>query len=559
MKHGNESFLIESEGLVEGPLLPSDFLPEKNGVRGIFSRDVKPKSDEKVLKPTRRFCRLFSQGDQPSGQSLIDLGNLMETEDGDTNDDRDSNIPAGYTYLGQFIDHDITLDRDTELTLEGTIDPDRIENFRTPSLDLDSLYLDGPENNPELYNSDKRTFKIGKTSDVQDLGIFDNDLPRKGDNAGQGENPTDAVIGDGRNDENLAVAQTHLAFLKFHNARAKANPEKSFEDLRREVILHYQAIVLTDFLPRVLDQDVLQDVLDNGRKFYTNEEKDCMPIEFSVAAYRMGHSMIRPTYEWNRIFNTDGLFRIANFTQIFEFSGGSGSRGEGDSPFEGFPTLPSNWIVDWRRLFDFSEVGGEKHEQLNFARKLDAKMALDLKKLPEFEQMAQTVPAPLLSLATRNLLRGRLVSLPSGQEVAAAVGETALTPTEILSNVPEDQAEILRKHDFDKVTPLWYYILRESMVQANGNHLGKVGSRIVAETFVGLIENSSINVISEQPDLRFSMPEMLMESPENINPLELRILRLASPFMRGRDVRRVQIELRERGYLTNDDPAFLTN
>ena len=107
VKHGNESFLIESEGLVEGPLLPSDFLPEKNGVRGIFSRDVKPKSDEKVLKPTRRFCRLFSQGDQPSGQSLIDLGNLMETEDGDTNDDRDSNIPAGYTYLVQFIDHDI--------------------------------------------------------------------------------------------------------------------------------------------------------------------------------------------------------------------------------------------------------------------------------------------------------------------------------------------------------------------------------------------------------------------------------------------------------------------
>ena len=519
MKHGKESFLIKDEGLVDGPLFPPDVLRGINVLRGVFPRDVKSKSGEQVPKPTRMFCRLFSEGVQPPGQSLIELGRLMETETGDPNDDRESNIPAGYTYLGQFIDHDITLDRDTELTVEGEVDPNKIENFRTPSLDLDSLYLDGPKKNPELYNSDGKTFKIGQTSDVQNLGIFDNDLPRKGSSAGSMEKSTDAVIGDGRNDENLAVAQTHLAFLKFHNARAADNPEKSFAELRREVILHYQAIVLTDFLPRVLDREVLKDVLQNGRQFYTDEKKDCMPIEFSVAAYRMGHSMVRPSYEWNRIFNTDGELGIATFAQLFEFSGVSGSREEGDPPFRGLPTLPSNWIVDWRRLYDFSEVGGEKHEQLNFTRKLDAKMAVDLKTLPEFEKMAEEVPPEFVSLATRNLLRGRLVSLPSGQEVAAAVGETALTPEEILSNIAEDQAKILRTHGFDKVTPLWYYILREAMVQANGNHLGKVGSRIVAETMVGLIENSPVNVISKQPYLRFSMPELLMAIPNDINPL----------------------------------------
>lgn len=517
MKHGNESFLIKDEGLIDGPLFPPDVFRKETVGTGIFPRDLKTKSGEKIPKPTRKFCRLFRQGIQPLAPSLIDLGQVMETETGDPNDDRDSNIPAGYTYLGQFIDHDITRD-ETELTVEGTVNPNEIENFRTPSLDLDSLYLDGPEHNPELYNQDGKTFKIGKTTDVGNLGVFDNDLPRQGENASSGK-PTDAVIGDGRNDENLAVAQTHLAFLKFHNARVAANPEKSFADIRCEVILHYQAIVLTDFLPRILDQDVLKDVLENGRKFYTDEKKDCMPIEFSVAAYRMGHSMIRPSYEWNRIFNTNGQSGIASFEQIFEFSGGSGSRGEGDPPFAGLPTLPSNWIVDWRRLYDFSEIGAEKHEQLNFTRKLDAKIAMDLKTLPEFQQMLKKVPAPLLSLATRNLLRGRLVSLPSGQEVAAAMGEKVLTHGEILGNLPKDQAEILRKHSFYRVTPLWYYILREAMVQNNGNHLGKVGSRIVAETMVGLIENSSINVIYEQSDLRFSMPEMLMEIPNNINPL----------------------------------------
>ncbi len=527
MKHGSESFLIKGEGLVVGRLFPLNLL------RWVFSSYFKPKpggpvpapdpedrgDPDIVPPPTRMFCRLFSKGIQPPGQSLIELGQLMETETGDPNDDRDSNIPAGYTYLGQFIDHDITLDRDTELTVEGIVDPNKMENFRTPSLDLDSLYLGGPDRNPELYNSDGKTFKIGQTSDVQSLGIFDNDLPRKGSSAGSMEKPTDAVIGDGRNDENLAVAQTHLAFLKYHNALAADNPEKSFADLRHEVTLHYQAIVLTDFLPRVLDKAVLNDVLQNGRRYYTDEQKDCMPIEFSVAAYRMGHSMVRPSYEWNRIFNTGADFGIATFEQIFEFSGVSGIRSEEDPPFRGLPTLPSNWIVDWRRLYDFSEVGGERHEQLNFARKLDAKMSLDLKTLPEFQQMTPQPPAPLLSLATRNLLRGRLVSLPSGQEVAAVIGATALTPEEVLSNVAEDQAEILKEHGFDLVTPLWYYILREAMVQAKGNHLGTVGSRIIAETFVGLIENSPVNVIREQRDLRFSMPEMLMAIPDNINPL----------------------------------------
>ena len=328
-----------------------------------------------------------------------------------------------------------------------------------------------------------------------------------------------AVIGDGRNDENLIVAQTHLLFLKFHNKLVADNPGMSFDEIRRMVVERYQAIVLTDFLPRVIDEAVLNDVIENGRQFYTEDKKGCMPIEFSVAAYRMGHSMVRPTYEWNRIFSTGGARQIATLGDIFEFSGVSGTRGAGDPPFFGLPTLPSNWIADWRRMYNLEEAGGTTHPDMNFARKLDAKLALDLKTLPEFQQMNPPPPAQLLSLSTRNLLRGRLVSLPTGQEVANDMGITPLSPVQMVENLAADQTAIVTGNGFDTSTPLWYYVLREAMVQANGERLGEVGSRIVAETFVGLIEASPVNVLRDNPGLTFTMPELIVSMPGDVNPL----------------------------------------
>ena len=485
MKHGsrNERFDIEGEEPINGPLIP-----------GTESR-----SDEPAPKsPSFKYCRLFSKGDQPLVEDLEKLANTMATEGDNTNDDqKNSLIPAGYTYLAQFIDHDITLDR-TDFTKDGKIDPELIENFRTPSLDLDSLYLGGPENNSELYNnsnnSDKRTFKIGTTTTPTTY----NDLPRLIGEGGH-KDKFIALIGDPHNDGNLIVAQTTLAFLKFHNALAAKYPEKSFEELREEVTLYYQAIVLTDFLPRVLDTDVLNDVLTNGRRFYTDDKKDCMPVEFSVAAFRMGHSMVRSSYNFNF------LHPNASLKELFDFSGVNG----GSAPFGGLGKLPYDWIIDWHRFYDFSEVDKTKDNRiLNYARKLDTQMANGLGDLPQLKKV-------LSSLATRDLLRGRFVSLPSGQKVAEAVREKPLTQDEILQGIAKDQAEILKKYHFDTATPLWYYILREAMVQAKGDKLGKVGSRIVAETFVGLIQNSRINVmkskwsdLSDRSDLSFSMPKL---------------------------------------------------
>ncbi|KAI9134326.1 peroxidase [Acaryochloris sp. CCMEE 5410] len=534
MKHGRESYFLKNFGWVSGSLIP---LPDITNVFKKFADKfpvpvpdpIDPSPGDPPTKPRRIFCRLFGEGAQPSTEALIELGLAMESEMQDIISEGDSNIPAGYTYLGQFIDHDITRDDSSDL-MDDSVDPTDIMNVRTPALDLDCLYGSGPKLSAELFESDGVHLRVGMTSPTVDgepggeiPGIdqsLPNDLPRREDMS--------AIIGDSRNDENLAVAQTHLAFIKFHNAvvdrlvaeGSTLQGEALYEKARRQVVFLYQSIVLKDFLPRLIEVDVLKDVLTYGRKFYTDDLAECMPIEFSVAAYRLGHSMIRTVYEWNRVFNSDQE-RQATLDLLFEFSGGSGVRSANpeDTPFFDKPTVPTNWIVDWTRLYDFSGIPDiDSDPTLNFARQIDARLSFALKTLPEFQRM--NLPDFMISLATRNLLRGRLMKLPSGQAVAQAMQNAGLKFTPItaaeIANGPH--SDILLKHGLDQQTPLWYYILREAKIRNNGNKLGPVGSRIIAEVFVGLIANSPISVLKENQDLRFSMPELLA-AVDDLNPL----------------------------------------
>jgi hypothetical protein len=412
--------------------------------------------------------------------------------------------------LGQFVDHDITFDQ--TVGFPEIDDPEEIEQARTPTLDLDSLYGLGPRRQPELYDQGVRpsraSFKIGLTSSALSSGgiglpnvpvSLPNDLPRTGQVA---------VIGDPRNDENLVVAQTHLAFLKFHNRLIEREPQEPDEDdgsatftqaeedrrktpfhqTRRTVRWHYQWLVLNDFLPRIIDPNVLADIRTNGRRFYTFDGepfggRPFMPLEFSGAAYRFGHSMVRESYNYNRVFNALGPPALSDATLglLFTFTGGGGSA-----------PIPSNWIIDWRRFFD---VG--RQELRNFARRLDTKL------IPQLHQLPRTTPGQPSSLAVRNLLRGSRVGLPTGQDVAEAMGTTALTPSEVASG---DDGPILRQHTFHRRTPLWYYILKEAEVQGEGKRLGEVGSRIVGEVFVGLLEGDGNSFVSKQPDWTPRLP-----------------------------------------------------
>ncbi len=262
------------------------------------------------------------------------LGRLAATmvDNGQSGDNR--NVPAGYTYLGQFIDHDITFD--TSGLGEKVNDPNAVLNFRSPRLDLDSVYGRGPSDQPFLYDrADPRKLAIGVAGpggEPRSAGArrirpgLPNDLPRSREGL--------ALIGDPRNDENLLVGQTHLAFLKFHNAvvdridgTGSRNPDQVFEEARRTVRWHYQWIVLHDFLDRLVDFNDVQDVLTNGRRHFLFErqsgyEDPYMPLEFSVAAYRLGHSMVREDYSHNRVFRPGA--GPSTFSFLFHFSGLSG-------------------------------------------------------------------------------------------------------------------------------------------------------------------------------------------------------------------------------------------
>lgn len=492
----------------------------------------------------KRFGKMFPDLDpfRPPDEALDELGRAMRELSPQDPALNNSDIPAGITYLGQFVDHDIT--RDQTVDFPEIDDPEEIEQARTPTLDLDSLYGLGPKRQPEFYDQSfpkrRARFRIGLTSSVPSGGgiglptvpvSLPNDLPRRADKT--------AIIGDDRNDENLIVAQTHLAFLKFHNRVMDRSPRgdddesdesakftqaeedrrrTAFHRTRRLVRWHYQWIVLNDFLPKLVDPDVLDDVRTNGRRFYDFDRepfdgRPFMPLEFSVAAYRLGHSMIRQSYNHNRVFNALGppAFTDGTLGLLFAFTGKRGFL-----PPNTHASLPSNWIIDWRRFFD---VG--RPDLLNLTRKLDPKIVPELHNL----NVPAVVSAPPVSLAVRNLLRGSRIGLPKAQDVAEAMKITPLSPDQIASG---DDREILRQHGFHEETPLWYYILKEAELQGGGNQLGEVGSRILSEVFVGLLEGDRNSFLSKRPNWRPTLPSAargtftmadLLRVVNDINPI----------------------------------------
>jgi hypothetical protein len=419
-----------------------------------------------------------------------------------------STIPPVYTYWGQFIDHDITANTDrqnsvTDLTIQPVqpVPPEqvreRLRNLRQPALNLDSVYADGPGTDGGLY--DGPALRVGEVAQVNDdgspvrgdhvtpAGDERHDLPRNG---------TVAVLGDARNDENLIVAQFHVAFLRFHNAVldwVRAQPPAAgyqpdgdtalFTRARDLVRWHYQWLVVHDYLKTVTLPGTADKVLLGGNRLFAPRDGDVyMPLEFSVAAYRFGHSMVRGAYDYNRNFGRPGVvIPSASFGLIFNFTGAGRPQ-----PFAGATTvLPFNWVIEWDR---FTDKGDSQPD--HFARKIDTQLAPPLfDMINQITPAEQVLPGPvqaiLKRLAVRNLLRGYQLALPTGQAVAAALGVAPLTEAELLQGNNAAVNDALTGGGFIQDTPLWYYLLKEAEVRANGNSLGEAGSRIVAETLIG--------------------------------------------------------------------------
>jgi hypothetical protein len=484
MKHGSETYYIVGEGLVG----------ESLGGR------------ERTLAPAAPPFRFSRMGPKGTGLQLGEparraLGNLMAAGGG-----RGSRVPSGYTYIGQFIDHDLTFDK-TNVALGANVSATQLLQARSPSLDLDSLYGVGPQDpeSAKFYEADGLHLKMGKT--VPDAGVaaMDGfDLPR-----GAGttvEEKRTAIIPDPRNDENLAVAQTHLAMIRFHNRVVDTLPAsvpaaQRFARARELVTKHYQWMIRSDFLPRICARGVITDVFNNGRKAFEvglpATAVPTMPIEFSVAAYRLGHSMIRSGYSWNKIFDDGG----GTLDLLFEFSGLSGQ-------LNGNPRLPSSWIADFRRLYDFAEAGKANltvpAAKFNHARGIDTVLVNPLMNLPT-QALGETLPDgdPHRNLAFRNLTRARGVRLATGQQMATFLKSKGVTLTKLTNAQIRDgnkgvKLDSLRATQRDKVlqnTPLWFYILREA--ELNGGRLNGVGARIVAETFHRAMEGSGFSILRD--------------------------------------------------------------
>ena len=305
-----------------------------------------------------------------------------------------------------------------------------------------------------------------------------------------------ALIGDPRNDENLIVAQLQVAFLKAHNRLVDNGHSR--EEARRILRQHYQHVVIHDFLRnRIADEDIVDDILANGNRWYDAlSQPFFMPLEFSVAAYRFGHTMVRSDYDFNLNFHTgdDAPGGPATLELLFTFTALSGE-------LLGEDTVPENWIIEWERLIG-DNLGAGGH-----ARRIDTRISAFLdgqnRALLNLQtEQGEALPGLAAHLAARNLLRGYLLRMPTGQAVAEHLGLTPLTGQQIRDAVGDTQADELANGGFLDRTPLWFYVLAEAAHRnaepghSDDHRLGPVGSTIVAEVLIGLVRRSEDSILS---------------------------------------------------------------
>jgi hypothetical protein len=443
-------------------------------------------------------------------------------------------IPAGYTYLSQLMIHDISFDERSDRHSRDdrpweVLDPEKIKelrNLRKPNFDLETLYghevAPNPGETPRAQLMQQGSLPLLKLGPTKRTSIgtntrysYPSDLPR-------GDSSVLAEIADPRNDENLLLAQTLVAFIKFHNAMVVELSKSGnytydalFKKARKLTIRYYQTIILTDFLPRVVQDSVLKYVGDRAgteELFYKPKPDDMfIPLEFSVAAFRFGHSMIRRGYNLNAA-NTN-----ATLDQIMLFTG----RGKMDgNPLR--VKLPSNWIINWN---SFYEINGPA---LNNAEDINTQLPQELLQLRP--KVSDNSDGRASSLAALDLFRGRRFGLPTGQDIAERLyGKEAVLSADDISRLilnkqiyytHEDEAARIKKRMsdvFSENTPLWFYILAEAELQKDGK-LGAVGSRIVAETIYQLLYYSEYSILQEKWETdegclikneKFDMPGML--------------------------------------------------
>lgn len=414
-------------------------------------------------EPSQELTEALTELGRPGGimdaQDPLELGAERLVDDGDINPRNLDNltIPAGFTYAGQFLDHDIT--RDAGSDLGRPVPLGRTVNLRSARLDLDPVYGDGPIDQPTIYDPDDPIrFRL-------DHGGRYEDLPR--------DPYRRALIADSRNDENLIINGFHCAWLRFHNAvldqvlSTGLDDMAAFDEAQRIVRWHYQWLLVHEWLPAFVGHDMVAAVERDGRRAY-NPRFAQIPVEFQVGAFRMGHSMVRPAYRANND-GTDGAPFVGLVFDPKSFTGV-----DPDS-MAGTFRAPRRFI-GWENFFDFGDGSVVASKQIT------PRVSTPLHGLPNntLPRNRGEVEGPH-SLPSRNLLRHVTFGIPSAQTIAAALGEPVLSAAD-LQELDQFGAGL------QSSTPLFYYVLREAEVVAGGAHLGPVGGRILAEVFLGMLD-----------------------------------------------------------------------
>jgi hypothetical protein len=400
-------------------------------------------------------------------------------------------VPAAFTFVGQFIDHDLTMNavnlflpqQDPAVPTPPGLAPVAmpIQNGASPLIDLDSVY--GPR--AHLASPDATLFDGGKFRLVHHGGLH-YDLPRDTDGA---------VIADHRNDENQMILQIHLLVERMHNKffdtlSQITDPQARFEEARKQTIYNWQFMVLHDYMPRIIQADVLADKTAQIQKpdFGTFKYKPLrdlatgnlvanLPHEFAIS-YRFGHSQLRRAYRLNGDYP---------FSVLFDNSlAGAGPNNDRFDDLRGGQPLGAKNLIDWTVF-----LPGQNPVKSN---RIDGKVTAPLFDLPE-----SAIPDDIKyigNLPHRNLVRSRQVGICSGEVLAEYYGLIPFAADQIEPRA-DRRALYMRNEavtDPSKQvfsTPLWYYILREAELSngsgPNRSKLGPLGSRLVAEVLLGAI------------------------------------------------------------------------
>ena len=428
-------------------------------------------------EPKGYYSRLFAKPAEPiprEGEAkLVELGRAMRYEV-----EREGTLTprVGYTYFGQFLGHDLTYDT---TPLEGPyLEPGDTPNYRTPSLDLDHVYGGGPEKSPHLYEGDEggETFKVGATTPTGYL----RDLPMKHGMVLIGDQQ------DTRNLDNLILRQLHVVFLKFHNEAIRQLSSKSitdvenlgagslFERAQRLVRWHYQWIVRHDYLPRILHTSIWNHQERRTPAQLGPHGSYSVPIEFSLAAFRFGHSMVRNAYRLNCRTKRVVIGELM-------------ALGQKAAP------IADDYLMEWGTFFDGLPTSGPQASSAfidtSISRAMHGLSPATIRLANELE------PPDPSNLPVRTLVRGARAALPSGQEAAEALleqglitAEDRLTKEALTKDTCDRSGSVLHKAGLGQNTPLFYYLLKEAELRAEGLALGPVGSHIVSEAIQGSLE-----------------------------------------------------------------------